>query len=924
MQFDGSNDYVSLPIGSLLSTLTNSTFAIWANYSQQGGAWQRIFDFGTGETVNMFLTPAIGGSNTGVMRFAITIGGSGAESQLTAPSRLATGWHHIAVVINATAMNMQLYLDGAVVVSAATQRLPSHLGNTTQNWLGRSEYGADAYYTGALDDFRIYNRVLTQAEIQTVMLGGGYGTAGDPSPGDNATDVPRDTALSWSPGPFAKTHDVYFGASFADVNSASRTKALGVLASRGQDANSYDPPGVLDLGKTYYWRVDEVNATPDNTIFKGNVWSFTVEPYSYPIRNIKATASSFTTGMGPEKTVNGSGLNAAGEHSTASNDMWLSAKGGAQPTWIQYEFESTCKLDKMQVWNSNQMLESIIGLGARNVLVEYSVDAVTGTTLGEFEFAQAPSLPYVTDTVVNFSGAAARYVKLTIKSNWGGILAQYGLSEVRIYQVPVTAREPSPTPGAVGVHPQVTLSWRSGREAASHQVYLGTEQQAVSAATEPTATTASPAYEASLDLGRTYYWKVVEVNNAMTPKSWASAVWSFSTSDFVVVDDFERYTDNEGNRIYETWEDGWINGTGSQVGNLEAPFAERTIIHGGRQSMPLFYDNSKAPRVSEAQCTFTTAQDWTRHGITTLVLYVRGDATNSPAPLYVKINDRKVLLNAGAPATALAVWKQWNIDLASVGTGLKSVKSLTIGVGDGAGGGKGTLYIDDILLYQAAPAVVVPADPGKNGLVAHYMMENNAQDSSGKNYHGTISGDIGYDKGPSGQAMAFNGTNAYVTLPIGPLLATLTDTTIATNVYFANTGGGWQRIFDFGTGRTVYMFLTPRTGATGPMRFAITTAGGGAAESLVDAPTTLPSGWHHVAIAIDSKTMRMTLYLDGVPVGNAATRLLPKDLGNATQNWLGRSQYWPDDAYFTGSLDEFRIYNRVLSAAEVRYLAGDR
>ena len=148
VRFDGTDDYVNLPIGSLLSKLSNSTFTIWANYSQQGGAWQRIFDFGTGETVNMFLTPAIGGSNTGQMRFAITISGNGAESQLTARNRLATGWHHIAVAINATSMSMQLFLDGDVVATAATQRLPSHLGNTTQNWLGRSEYAADAYYVG--------------------------------------------------------------------------------------------------------------------------------------------------------------------------------------------------------------------------------------------------------------------------------------------------------------------------------------------------------------------------------------------------------------------------------------------------------------------------------------------------------------------------------------------------------------------------------------------------------------------------------------------------------------------------------------------------------------------------------------------------------------------------------------------------------
>ncbi len=58
-------------------------------------------------------------------------------------------------------------------------------------------------------------------------------------------------------------------------------------------------------------------------------------------------------------------------------------------------------------------------------------------------------------------------------------------------------------------------------------------------------------------------------------------------------------------------------------------------------------------------------------------------------------------------------------------------------------------------------------------------------------------------------------------------------------------------------------------------------------------------------------------------VASGPTTILPKDIGNTTQNWLGRSQYTAD-AYLLGSLDDFRIYNRVLSQAELRYLAGDR
>jgi hypothetical protein len=270
VQFDGNNAYVNLPIGSLLSKLTNSTFAIWANYAQQGGAWQRLFDFGTGETVNMFLTPAIGGSNTGQMRFAITISGNGAESQLTAPSRLETGWHHIAVAINATSMSMQLFLDGDVVATAATRTLPSQLGNTTQNWLGRSQYGADAYYVGTLDDFRIYDQALNQQQIQDLITKGTVATsnkAEKPNPADGTMGVNM-PLLQWTKSDTAMFHNVYLGSS-PDLTEAD------LVGSRLAMTMYYHIPG-LTPGATYYWRVDEIDKDGVTT-YTGDVWSFVTQ-----------------------------------------------------------------------------------------------------------------------------------------------------------------------------------------------------------------------------------------------------------------------------------------------------------------------------------------------------------------------------------------------------------------------------------------------------------------------------------------------------------------------------------------------------------------------------------------------------------------------------------------------------------------------
>jgi hypothetical protein len=186
----------------------------------------------------------------------------------------------------------------------------------------------------------------------------------------------------------------------------------------------------------------------------------------------------------------------------------------------------------------------------------------------------------------------------------------------------------------------------------------------------------------------------------------AGPVWSFTTA--LPVDDFESYTDDEGNRIYETWIDGWTNATGSQVGNTQAPFAERTIIHGGKQSMPIDYNNVKTPFYSEAQQQFTPTQDWTAGGVDALVLYVRGRIGNDPAPLYLSVEDSAgkaaSVVHADPSAAARTAWTKWRLLLSDfAGVNLARVKTLTIGVGDRVdpkAGGTGRIYIDDISLTR--------------------------------------------------------------------------------------------------------------------------------------------------------------------------------------------------------------------------------
>jgi len=471
-----------------------------------------------------------------------------------------------------------------------------------------------------------------QTDITTVETIGGP-DASEPNPADEQADVPRDAVLSWKTGTGADKHDVYFGDNFDDVNQATTTVDPGGVYQGRIDPNIYTVAERLEFGETYYWRIDEVEAD-GTTIHKGDVWSFTAELFAYPIENIIATASSSEEGKGPENTVNGSGLDDSGLlHGNESvGNVWLSNQLGEQPTWIENEFDKAYKLHQMWVWNSNDSLEPLIGFGFKDVTVEYSVNGTDYTTLGTtHEFAQAPGASgYAHNTTVDFGGVAAKYVRLTANSNWGGIFNQYGLSEVRFFYIPIHARGPNPDSGATDVELDLALGWIAGREAAKHDVYFNSDEQAVIDGTAPANSVTETSYgPLALDLGTTYYWRVDEVNDAETPATWLGDIWNFTTHEYFVVDDFESYDDSEPNRIFDTWIDGWgIPTNGSTVGHAEPDwdagehYVETQIVHSSSQSMPYFYDNNL--KYSEASMTLSSQRDWTVRGAGELSLWFRG------------------------------------------------------------------------------------------------------------------------------------------------------------------------------------------------------------------------------------------------------------------------------------------------------------
>ena len=541
----------------------------------------------------------------------------------------------------------------------------------------------------------------------------------DPIPADGAIDVPRDIVLSWTAGAFADKHDMYFGTNFDEVNQATATVDPNGVYQGRIAPNIYTLPERLAFGETYYWRVDEVDAPPDNTIREGDLWIFTTEPFAYAIENITATASSSNAEEeGPENTINGSGLDANDLHSAENTAMWLS---GNEPlgAWIEYEFDKVYKLHQMWVWNYNTSIEPVIGFGIREATIEYSTNGTDYTTLGTtHEFAQAPGAAgYANNTTVDLSGVAAKYIRLTANSNWGGIVAQKALSEVRFFYIPVHAREPSPDSGATDVDVDVTLGFRAGREAVTHDVYLSTDEQAVIDGTVPVINVTEVSHgPLSLDLGKTYYWRVDEVNEAETPATWQGDLWDFRTQEYFVVDDFEDY--DAYNQIWWAWHDGAGyashptlpanpgNGTGSMVGDeTTGSYMEETIVHGGNQSMPVFYDNSIL-RYSEVEKTLTYPRDWTENGVSTLTIWFRGDAANAAETLYVVLNGSAVVTNGNPDAALVEEWTQWNIDLQTFGVNLANINTIGLGLGNRnnpVAGGSGMMYFDDIRLYPPVP-----------------------------------------------------------------------------------------------------------------------------------------------------------------------------------------------------------------------------
>jgi hypothetical protein len=519
-------------------------------------------------------------------------------------------------------------------------------------------------------------------------------SAWKPVPPDGMKYVDPDQNLSWQIGLGSIFGTVYVGKSFDEVNTAA---AGGMMT-----ADPSFEPGTLDLDTTYYWRVDEF-AFATGATTKGPVWSFT------------------TRGSGGgAKAAYFKGMDLSGD------PVLTATEGTIDHNWGDAEVAAGLSDQVSARWTAD--LEAPFTETYR--LITSTDDGVRLWFDGKLVIDNWTDHGTTDDSAqVSLIAGQIYHIRMEWYENGGGAVAQLSWQSPTLgrqiipqgwLQLPLYAAGPSPANAGPHAPQDAVLQWIAGEEATDHEVYFGTDATAVANADTSTPDIYKGRQKAdktafdpgTLEWGKTYYWRVDEINAANAASPWKGRVWSFTTADFLIVEDFESYSDQAGEEIFLTWIDGFTDGSnGSTIGYMTATkgtFGETTIVHGGGQSMPLDYNNTNAPFYSEAEREFSGPQNWTVNGLDSLSLYFRGKATNGKEKLYVTLVDSAAktatVVHPDAAAAAATQWTQWKIPLSSfTGVNPAKITMLIIGLGDRSNptkGGAGLLYIDDIWITR--------------------------------------------------------------------------------------------------------------------------------------------------------------------------------------------------------------------------------
>ena len=756
-------------------------------------------------------------SNEKFLRFRLKTNDGQDTSEIKAGSFEVGEWIHGAIWWDGT--EMKIYKNGVEVGSLPKGGTSVALDPVVQGAIGNQPIGAENRpFDGIIDDVRIYTKALTEAELAEVMAGPPAPLAAGPDPADGVTLEQNWSNLSWQPGTWAVSHDLYFGTDYDAVEQGAEGTFIGNTTSTFQVVGfpGFPAPEGLQPGTTYYWRVDEINPDNPDSPWKGVVWSFTLPPRGaykpIPADTMKfvqtnaqlswtakwgAALFSVYFGIDPAEVENATGAAPNGKltfdpgpleldttyywrvdsfdgATWSTGDVWsftttrpggglvgeYANYGGGVPDPPESPFQNVT-LTRIDPginfhWGSGSPEPDVIDTD--NFAVRWTGELEVPLT-GRYTFKTTTDdgvLLYVngvemadswrTQSAEEQSGTidlvAGEFasIKMLYFATTGNAQAdlRWGHESFPLEIIPAAALSPplragliKPVNQAVNVTQTPVLLWTAGDLAAEHDVYFGMDAAAVAAADTSTPgvyqgrqseTGFSPE---PLDWNTTYYWRIDEVNDVHPDSPWKGSVWSFTTADFLIIDDFEDYDAYE-NQIWWTWKDGlgYVahdnepayngNGTGSAVGDeTTVSYTEENIRHGGAQSMPFFYVNNKQDfaKYSEAELTLSALRDWTEGGVGELSLWFHGDSANAPEPLYVAVSNvagsAVVVYHDDPGAATVETWTEWVISLqtlADQGIDLTNVDRIALGLGtrgnNAVPGGSGKMLFDDIRLYR--------------------------------------------------------------------------------------------------------------------------------------------------------------------------------------------------------------------------------
>ena len=570
-------------------------------------------------------------------------------------------WHHVAGSFDGTQYN--LYVDGKLEASVATSG-PISAGTAYYGCIGAHYKKGDdrdprRFFGGLIDDVRIYDRILSESEIQQVFTFK-PGRASQPEPADKQIEVARDVVLTWLPAETAVLHDVYFGADFNDVNDAGTTDTTGVYRGR-QDVTFYTPDETLPWQTTYYWRIDEINDANPDSPWKGNVWSFTVGNYLV-VDDFEDYDAGFNQiwyawkdGLGyvgwediPAYPGNGTG-SAIGEDAIWPSTESILVHSGNQSMRYLYDNnkESCAKYSEAEMtlsyprdWSEEDVIELSLWFIGRPPYV------------GGFSEEPAGKYTIIGSGTDIWSSFDEFHFAFKILSGPGAIIAK------------VDSVENTNDWSKAGVMIRNTLE--PGSEHAMMAVTPGN--------------------------GVWFGWRNTTSKDSYSQKKTGVTAPHWVKIERDISGDFRAYHSANGS----TWE---VLGVSQNIQmNRDVYIGLALSSHDADSTCEAVFSN--------VTITGTTGQQWADQDV--------GITSNDPEPMYVAISnitgEPAVVYNQDPNAATMDTWTEWRIPLqafAEKGIDLTDVDRIAIGFGTKGNttipGGSGKMFIDDIRLYRPQP-----------------------------------------------------------------------------------------------------------------------------------------------------------------------------------------------------------------------------